>query len=119
MPTSRRFRCRPLGDVAHPYLWLDATDVKVREGGPVVSMAALVATGVAATGERRVLGLELAAGNDEGSAWRAFVRSLVERGLWGVRLVISDDHRGLVKAVHQELWAPAGSAAGCTSPQCP
>jgi putative transposase len=97
------FRCRPLGDVAYPYLWLDATYVKVRDGGRVVSMAALIATGVAATGERRVLGLELAPGNDEGSAWPAFVRSLVERGLHGVRLVISDDHRGLVKAVHQEL----------------
>jgi len=97
------FRRRPLGDVAYPYLWLDATYVKVREAGRVVAMACLVATGVAASGERRVLGLELAAGNDEGSAWPAFVRSLVERGLWGVRLVISDDHRGLVKAVHEQL----------------
>jgi transposase-like protein len=97
------FRCRPLGDVAYPYLWLDATYVKVREAGRVVSMAALIATGVAASGERRVLGLELAAGHDEGSAWPAFVRSLVERGLRGVRLVISDDHRGLVKAVHEQL----------------
>jgi transposase-like protein len=66
-------------------------------------MAALVATGVAATGERRVLGLELAAGNDEGSAWPGFIRGLVERGLTGVRLVISDDHRGLVKAVREQL----------------
>ena len=48
-------------------------------------------------------GLELAAGNDEGSAWPAFIRSLVERGLAGVRLVISDDHRGLVKAVREQL----------------
>ena len=97
------FRCRPLGDVAYPYLWLDATYVKVREAGRVVSMAALVATGVAATGERRVLGVELATGNDEGSAWPRFVRSLVERGLHGVRLVISDDHAGLVKAVREQL----------------
>ena len=97
------FRSRPLGDGAYPYLWLDATYVKVREGGRVVSMAALVATGVAATGERRVLGLDLAPGNNEGSAWPAFIRSLVERGLAGVRLVISDDHRGLVKAVHEQL----------------
>ncbi len=51
--------------------------------GRVVSMAALVATGVATSGERRILGLELAAGNDEGSAWPAFIRSLVERGLEG------------------------------------
>ena len=86
-----------------PYLWLDATYVKVREAGRVVSMACLVATGVAMNGERRVLGLELSPGNDEGSAWPAFVRSLVERGLHGVRLVISDDHAGLVKAVREQL----------------
>jgi len=97
------FRSRPLADTAYPYLWLDATYLKVREGGRVVSMAALVAVGVALTGERRVLGLELAAGNDEGSAWPAFIRRLVERGLRGVRLVISDDHAGLVKAVREQL----------------
>ena len=97
------FRRRPLTGEAYPYLWLDATYVKVREGGRVVAMACLVATGVARTGERRVLGLELAPGNDEGSAWPAFIRSLVERGLHGVRLVISDDHAGLVKAVHEQL----------------
>ena len=101
------FRSRSLGDETYPYLWLDATYVKVREGGRVVSMAALVATGVAHSGERRILGLELAAGNDEGSAWPAFIRSLVERGLSGVRLVISDDHRGLVKAVREQLLGAA------------
>ncbi len=53
------------------------------------------------------MGLELAAGNDEGSAWPAFIRSLVERGLGGVRLVISDDHRGLVKAVREQLLGAA------------
>jgi putative transposase len=99
----KAFRSRPLGDTAHPYLWLDATYLKVREGGRVVSMAVLVATGVAVTGERRVLGLELSPGNDEGSAWPRFIRSLVERGLRGVRLVISDDHAGLVKAVREQL----------------
>lgn len=92
------FRSRPLADTGYPYLWLDATYLKVREGGRVVSMAALVAVGVALTGERRVLGLELSPGNDEGSAWPAFIRRLVERGLRGVRLVISDDHAGLVRA---------------------
>jgi transposase-like protein len=96
------FRTRPL-EVAVPYLWLDATYVKVREAGRVVSMAVLIATGVTGTGERRVLGLELAAGNDEGSAWPRFVRSLVERGLHGVRLVISDDHAGLVKTIREQL----------------
>src|SRR6266849_2719270 len=88
------FRNRSLADERYPYLWLDATYVKVRDGGRVVSMAALVAVGVAA-------------GNDEGSAWLAFIRSLVERGLAGVRLVISDDHRGLVKAVREQLLGAA------------
>ena len=97
------FRARPLSDTGYPYLWLDATYLKVREGGRVVSMAALVAVGVALTGERRVLGIELSPGNDEGSAWPAFIRRLVERGLHGVRLVISDDHAGLVRAVREQL----------------
>ena len=97
------FRKRPLDDTAYPYVFLDATYLKVREAGRVVSMAALVATGVAMSGERRVLGIELSAGNDEGSAWPAFIRSLVGRGLHGVRLVISDDHAGLVKAIREQL----------------
>ena len=97
------FRGRSLAGEAYPYLWLDATYLKVREGGRVVSMAALVATGVSLTGERRILGLELSPGLDEGSAWPAFIRGLVERGLRGVRLVISDDHAGLVKAVREQL----------------
>ena len=101
------FRSRSLAGEAYPYLWLDATYVKVREGGRVVSMAALVATGVALTGERRVLGLELSAGHDEGSAWPRFVRGLVERGLTGVRLVISDDHAGLVKAIDEQFLGAA------------
>jgi putative transposase len=96
------FRNRPLLE-AYPYVWFDATYLKVREAGRVVSMAALVATGVAMTGERRVLGIELASGNDEGSAWPSFLRSLVGRGLHGVRLVISDDHAGLVKAIREQL----------------
>ena len=101
------FRARSLAELACPYVWLDATYLKVREAGRVVSMAALVATGVSMTGERRVLGLELAAGNDEGSAWPRFVRSLCERGLHGVRLVISDDHPGLVKAINEQLLGSA------------
>jgi putative transposase len=96
------FRNRPLVE-AYPYVWFDATYLKVREQGRVVSMAALVATGVAMSGERRVLGVELASGNDEGSAWSSFLRSLVGRGLHGVRLVISDDHAGLVKAIREQL----------------
>lgn len=101
------FRNRSLAGEQYPYLWLDATYVKVRDAGRVVSMAALVAIGVASTGERRVLGLELAAGNDEGNAWAPFVGRLVERGLAGVRLVISDAHRGLVRAVDELLLGAA------------
>ena len=101
------FRKRSLAGEKYPYVWLDATYVKVREAGRVVSMAALVATGVAVSGERRILGLELAPGNDEGSAWPAFIRSLCERGLAGVRLVISDDHPGLVAAVREQLLGAA------------
>ena len=97
------FRGRSLEGEAYPYLWLDATYVKVRDGGRVVNMAALIATGVSTAGERRILGLELAAGNDEGSAWPTFIGGLVERGLSGVRLVISDAHPGLVKAVAEQL----------------
>jgi transposase-like protein len=97
------FRSRSLAEERYPYLFCDATYVKVRDGGRVVSMAALVAVGVASTGERRILGLELAAGNDEGNAWAPFLHGLVERGLGGVRLVISDAHRGLVAAVRATL----------------
>jgi transposase-like protein len=101
------FRSRSLVGECYPYLWLDATYVKVREAGRVVSMAVLVAIGVSATGERRILGLELAASNDEGNAWAPFLRALVERGLAGVRLVISDAHRGLVAAVREHLLGAA------------
>jgi putative transposase len=101
------FRSRSLVGECYPYLWLDATYVKVREAGRVVSMAVLVAIGVSATGERRILGLELAASNDEGNAWVPFLRALVERGLAGVRLVISDAHRGLVVAIRETLLGAA------------
>ncbi len=74
-PRSRPSGAGPSPRSRYPYVWLDATYLKVREGGRVVSMAALVATGVLPSGERRVLGLELAAGNDEGSAWPRFIRS--------------------------------------------
>jgi len=101
------FRSRSLVGECYPYLWLDATYVKVREAGRVVSMAVLVAIGVSATGERRILGLELAAGNDEGNAWAPFLHALIERGLAGVRLVISDAHRGLVLAIRETLLGAA------------
>jgi putative transposase len=95
------FRSRPLS-VACPYLWLDATFPKVREGGRVVSMALMIAVGVTEDGQRTILGLELGCSED-GAHWRAFLRSLRERGLHGVVLVTSDDHRGLRAAVQSEL----------------
>jgi putative transposase len=79
-------------------VWLDALVVKAREHGRVVNTAALVATGVNADGHREILGLDVGAAED-GAAWIAFLRSLVARGLAGVKLVCSDAHQGLKDAV--------------------
>jgi transposase-like protein len=92
-----RFRTRRL-EGPYPYLWLDATFVKVREQGRVVSMAVVVAIGVRASGEREVLGLDVGPSED-GAFWLQFLRSLVARGLGGVQLVISDAHQGLKGAI--------------------
>jgi transposase-like protein len=101
-----RFRTRKL-DGPYPYIWLDATFPKVRQDGRVVSMALVIAIGVNARGEREVLGLDVGASED-GAFWLAFLRSLVARGLSGVRLVISDAHGGLKAAiaavVHGASW---------------
>lgn len=71
--------------------------LKVREGGRVVNVHALLATGVNADGHREILGLQVSSAED-GAAWLSFFRDLTARGLTGVRLVISDSHRGLVAA---------------------
>ncbi len=92
-----RFRTRRL-DGPYPYVWLDATFVKVRDAGRVVSMAVVVAIGVRASGEREVLGLDVGPSED-GAFWLQFLRSLVARGLDGVKLVISDAHQGLKGAI--------------------
>lgn len=92
------FRNRPLGEQAFPYVWFDALYVKVRENGRVVSRAVMVAIGVNEQGEREVLGVSVAEKELE-SSWRAFMRSLVERGLRGVQLAISDAHEGLRQAI--------------------
>lgn len=97
----RAFRERPL-EKGYPYLWLDALYVKVREGGRTVSKAVLVATGVATTGEREVVGVQVACGEMEG-CWKAFLEGLVARGLSGVQLVISDAHTGLRGAIRRVL----------------
>ncbi len=87
------FLSRPL-EGAWPYLWLDATYLKVREGGRIVSCAVIVAVAVNDDGKREVLGV--ATGPSEAEAfWTDFLRSLADRGLRGVRLVIADDHKGL------------------------
>jgi putative transposase len=92
-----RFRSRLLLD-PFPYVWLDATFVKVRQHGHVVSMAVVVATGVTSRGEREVLGLDVGPSEDA-AFWQQFLRALVGRGLSGVRLVISDAHAGLAQAI--------------------
>jgi transposase-like protein len=92
-----RFRQRPLEGL-YPYLWVDATFIKVRIEGRVVSMAVVLATGVTAEGQREVLGLDIGPSED-GAFWTAFLRSLVARGLHGVQLVISDAHTGLKGAI--------------------
>jgi putative transposase len=92
-----RFRQRPL-EGGYPYVWLDATFVKVRDGGRVVSMAVVVAIGVNGDGQREVLGLDVGPSED-GAFWHQFLRSLVARGLGGVQLVISDAHQGLKSSI--------------------
>jgi len=108
------FRTRRL-DAEYPCLMLDATFEKVRENGRVISMAVLIATGVKATGEREVVGVDVGPAEDL-EFWRAFLRQLVSRGLSGVRLVTSDSHLGLKQAV-AEFWSgPPGSAAAFITP---
>lgn len=95
------FRNRPLTG-EYPYGWLDATVVKVREGGRGANMAAVVAVGVTRTGEREVLGFDVGPAESYGF-WVAFLRGLASRGLFGVKLVISDAHVGLRQALSEAL----------------
>ena len=99
----KAFLDRPIeGD--WPYLWLDATYVKVRQNGRVVSAAVIVAVGVNSDGRREVLGMDI--GPSEAEAfWTAFLRKLRQRGLRGVKLVVSDAHEGLKAAVAKLLHA--------------
>ena len=100
------FRERSLSHVEFPYVFLDATYVKGRVNHQVVSRAVVVATGVSMTGGREVLGV--AVGDPEDKAfWSEFLRSLRERGLSGVRLVISDHHLGLMAAVAEVMIGAA------------
>jgi transposase-like protein len=92
------FRTRRLDHVAFPYLFCDATYVKGRLRGRVVSRAVVVVTGVTAEGNREVLGCDVG-DSEDGTFWTAFLRGLRERGLSGVRLVVSDQHLGLKEAI--------------------
>ena len=87
-----------------PYLWIDATYVQVREQGRIVSTAVIIATAVNTDGRREVLGM--ATGPSEAEPfWTDFLRSLADRGLRGVRLVVADDHKGLRAAATRVLHA--------------
>src|SRR4029453_15785196 len=104
------FRNRPLDAAHYTFVWMDALTIKVREHGRTVNVHALVAVGVNGDGGREVLGLDVASAED-GAGWLAFLRSLTARGLSGVRLVVSDAHRGLVSAIGAAL--PGASWQRC------
>lgn len=96
------FRNRTLGHVAFPYVYLDATYINVRDDalGQVVSRAVVIATGITANGAREILGVDIGDSEDE-TFWTRFLRSLRDRGLGGVRLVISDAHAGLKASIRK------------------
>lgn len=95
------FLNRPI-EGSWPYLWIDATYVKVRQAGRIVSVAVIIAVAVNTDGRREVLGLEVGPSEAE-PFWTSFLRSLTRRGLRGVKLVISDSHEGLKKAAAKVL----------------
>lgn len=96
------FRERPLDDGPRRYVWIDALTQRVREGGRVVNVSAVVATAVNAEGRREIIGFDIVT-TESTEAWTEFLRSLVARGLTGVELVISDAHGGIKAAIAQVL----------------
>lgn len=99
----KAFLDRPIeGD--WPYLWIDATYVKVRQAGRIVSVAVIVAVGVNADGRREVLGMDIGPSEAE-TFWTGFLRKLARRGLRGVKLVVSDAHEGIKASVSKILTA--------------
>jgi len=100
----RIFRSRPL-EGRYPYLWLDAKVERVREAGGVRHKALVVAYGVHESGCREIIGIDVGEAESE-AFWREFLRSLVARGLDGVRLAVSDAHEGLKRAIAQVLGCP-------------
>jgi len=105
-----QFRTRPLTDGPHTFLAADALMIRVREGGRVVKVAVMVATGVNAEGYREILGIHTAT-TESAAGWLAFFRDLTARGLTGVGLVTSDAHAGLVEAIGATL--PGASWQRC------
>ncbi|TCM32501.1 IS256 family transposase [Kribbella sp. VKM Ac-2568] len=105
-----QFRTRPLDQGPYTFVAADALVLKVREGGRVVNVHALVATGVNGDGHREILGVEVTSAED-GAGWLAFLRDLTARGLTGVRLVTSDAHSGLTAAIGATL--PGASWQRC------
>jgi putative transposase len=99
---QRDWRERPLEEKEYPYLYLDATYLKVRWGASVTNLALLACVGVDEEGFREVLVVEVA-GSEKGAAYTSLLRGLIDRGLKGVRLVVSDDHEGIKAAVAGEL----------------
>jgi putative transposase len=99
---QREWRERSLEEKEYPYLYLDATYLKVRWGARVTSMALLACVGVDEEGFREVLAVEVA-GSEKGVAYASLLRGLLDRGLKGMRLVVSDDHEGIKAAVAGEL----------------
>ena len=97
---TSQWNSRPLGEV--PYVVLDARYEKVRHGGSVVCCAVLVAVGLGTDGKRTILGTSVSLSEAE-PHWREFLKSLQERGLCGVRYVVSDDHDGLKTALHARM----------------
>jgi transposase-like protein len=87
-----------------PYLWLDATYLRQREGGRIVSVAAMIAVACDAEGRRQIVGLHIGPSEAE-TFWATFLKSLAKRGLKGVKLVVSDAHEGLKAAIARVLGA--------------
>lgn len=113
---GRQLPTRPLeGD--WPYLWLDATYLKVRQNGRIVSVAAIVAIGVNSDGRHEVVGLEIGASEAE-TFWAEFLRELARRGLRAVKLVVSDAHEGHKAAAAQGAQCHLAALPGALYAQC-